>query len=53
MSRARDILEAESENDEVRSWTCETCNTMVEGDGPHCRSCASYWEDVRNGLFDD
>lgn len=45
--------QADAEAAEVRSWTCATCDTMVETEGEHCRACAAYWSDVRNGLFDD
>lgn len=51
-SRAALLREAASEAAEVRSWTCETCDTMVETEGAHCRSCASYWQDVRDGLYE-
>ena len=49
------IREAEDEYAEVRLWYCETCDAMIEDRvaGPYCKSCAAYWEDVRNGLFDD
>lgn len=38
-------------------WQCATCPSPLDevedgGDGRHCRSCRSYWDDVRNGLFD-
>jgi hypothetical protein len=40
--------------EEEAAWSCQSCGTMVEDNhpGPHCRSCASYWQDVANGLFD-
>lgn len=56
--RALAIRQAEAEAAEVRSWTCETCDTMVEDEGPFCRSCAAYWRDLESeearsfGLFD-
>ena len=53
MSRHLLMRQAEAETEEVRGWTCQTCNTMTEGDGPHCRSCASYWADVSDGLFEE
>lgn len=53
MSKARDLIEAKAEMAEVRSWTCATCDTMVQTDGDHCTACAQYWQDVRNGVFDD
>lgn len=45
--------QAEAEAEEVRSWTCQSCDTMVETEGEHCRACAAYWADVRSGLFED
>ncbi|TCU34090.1 hypothetical protein EV129_11373 [Rhizobium azibense] len=47
--------DAESVAAEERSWKCESCDKMIEehGDGPHCRHCAMYWEDVRKGVFGD
>jgi predicted adenine nucleotide alpha hydrolase (AANH) superfamily ATPase len=44
---------AEAEYDEVRSWTCLTCDTMVEEEGKHCRSCKQYWLDVESGVFEE
>lgn len=42
------------ELDEVRSWKCESCDTLIETENSrYCRACAAYWEDVRNGLFED
>ena len=41
------------EADLVRSWTCQSCDTMVQGEGDHCRACTAYWADVAAGLFDD
>lgn len=52
MSRATLIRDAQAEYEEVSSWTCETCNTMTECEGPYCRACAAYWQDVRDGMFD-
>jgi hypothetical protein len=46
------VREAEIEAAEVRTWTCETCDTMTEPDERYCLHCKLYWEDVRNGLFD-
>jgi hypothetical protein len=47
------VHEAEAEAAEVRSWFCETCDTMTEDGEKHCLSCKSYWADVESGLFDD
>lgn len=54
-SRPHRIRLAANENDAVRQWVCATCDSMTEPEqsGPHCWACASYWADVRNGLFDD
>lgn len=33
---------------------CASCPTILEDhEKTYCRSCASYWEDVGNGLFDE
>ena len=53
MSRHLLMRHAQAEAEEVRGWTCQTCSTMTDNEGPYCRYCASYWEDVRNGLFDE
>lgn len=48
------VRDAEQEAEEVRSWTCETCNTMIEDeDSKFCRSCREYWADVQSGMFED
>lgn len=54
MSRISDLGEARVEMDEARSWVCASCDKMIEEneEGSYCRSCASYWKDVQNGLFD-
>lgn len=44
---------AATEAMEVRSWTCETCNLMVDDGERYCRHCGPYWEDVKNGLWED
>jgi hypothetical protein len=45
---------AAAEHAEARSWTCGSCDTLVEQDGErYCRSCAAYWRDVEAGVFDD
>lgn len=57
MVKAAPLLrQAEAEVAEVRSWTCASCDTMVEDgseDRGYCRSCDAYWRDVGDGLFDD
>lgn len=42
---AIEVLEAET-------LMCRSCTTIVEAPG-YCRTCADYWNDVRNGLWDD
>jgi hypothetical protein len=37
---------------EQENIKCETCEAPVLEDGKYCLFCKSYWEDVRNGLFD-
>lgn len=44
--------EIELEIIEAETLKCRSCDTIVEVAG-YCRHCADYWEDVRNGLFDD
>jgi hypothetical protein len=34
-------------------WQCLTCSGVVEEGSVHCRHCAAYWEDCRNGLWSD
>jgi rubrerythrin len=35
-------------------WHCRSCNKIFEQneEGPYCWACRTYYEDVRNGLFD-
>ncbi len=47
------MTEAIAEAEEARSWTCASCDTLIEDQGPHCRSCAAYWADVDAGLYDE
>jgi hypothetical protein len=53
MGKLNDLNEARAEDKEARSWKCESCTTLVEIEGTHCRTCAQYWEDVAAGVFDD
>lgn len=46
------IREALVEAEEAR-WQCETCDAPAIEDEPHCLSCKIYWEDVRDGLFNE
>lgn len=50
-----DRREAAREGADAQSWQCASCDRMIEDDStaPFCRDCASYWEDVRNGIFDE
>jgi len=35
-------------------WQCKTCTNVIASDEDiYCRHCKVYWEDVRNGLFQD
>lgn len=36
---------------EAQTLRCQTCPTIVETPG-YCVSCAAYWDDVRNGMFE-
>lgn len=47
------LPDAIAEAQEVKTWTCKTCDVMVEAHGDHCRACAQYWTDVEAGMFDD
>lgn len=53
MGRISDLKDANTENAEVKSWTCKTCDAMVQREGAYCDACAQYWIDVKNGIFDD
>lgn len=41
--------------EEVRRdrWKCETCTAPAEEESTFCLHCGMYWEDVRNGMFDE
>lgn len=39
-------------DDEPRVCAC-TQRIVDEGDEKYCRTCAAYWRDVDNDLFDD
>ena len=46
--------EAEHQAEEEQSWSCLTCDKLVEDsdtDG-YCFRCRMYWEDVQAGVFD-
>ena len=45
-------IAAKAEVEEVKSWKCRTCETIIL-EGQFCSSCQQYWDDVRNGVFDD
>ncbi len=39
---------------EDAKWKCETCPAPTENpDSRWCIHCRMYWEDCRNGLFDE
>ena len=51
-----DLHEARAEHREAISWKCASCNKMIEDqedEAIYCRSCAVYWRDVDNGLFEE
>lgn len=48
--------DAEDEVAEARSWTCMSCDTLIEDgheDRGYCRHCDAYWRDVADGMFND
>lgn len=47
MPKRIDVPTALAMMDELRSWTCDSCDTMIEDGhpGPHCRRCAQDWQD--------
>lgn len=48
------IQKAELELQEDNLTTCKSCGSPSDEEySPYCRNCGTYWEDVRNGLFDD
>lgn len=47
------VADAAAVAQEVRNWTCKTCDMMVEAEGDHCSACTQYWQDVESGVFDD
>ena len=53
MSQAQEIRrEIAAEVLEAETLTCRSCTKIVEVPG-YCRHCADYWNDVRNGLWDE
>ncbi len=46
------VHEALTEVEEDR-WQCLTCSDAREENGDYCMSCRMYWEDCRNGLWED
>lgn len=32
---------------------CKSCSDLAIDGQEYCRSCKWYWDDVRNGFFDD
>lgn len=51
--RAARRREAKLQADDASTWKCETCETIVDQGARYCWPCGSYWEDCRNGLWDD
>lgn len=53
--RKSNLAEAKAQDAEERSWWCSTCDKMIEEHekGSYCRLCRMYWDDVRNGAFDE
>lgn len=52
MPRLRKVEIAKIMDEEPRA--CATCATILaEDDETYCPTCASYWRDVDNGLFED
>lgn len=52
MPKSSRRFEARLQADDASTWKCHTCETIIES-GDYCWPCSSYWEDVRNGLWDD
>lgn len=50
MGRAREIRDAEQQCED-EAWQCRTCSAPAQEDGPFCRQCEMYWDDVDAGLF--
>lgn len=48
------VRDALIENEDRKADLCDTCdNPADETTEPYCVHCASYWQDVREGLFDE
>jgi hypothetical protein len=48
-----DLREAMAENEEREGDLCRTCSAAAEEPWePYCASCATYWKEVDEGLFD-
>lgn len=47
------MLQVPIDQEESR-WKCETCPGVTENDDSRwCIHCRMYWEDCRNGLYDE
>lgn len=33
--------------------TCATCSTIVDEGERYCPYCKSYWQDIKNGLYEE
>lgn len=54
MSKAHDLIEAETESESTNAWKCKTCDRPRQDEqGEYCLHCKFYWEDVSAGCFDD
>lgn len=39
--------------DEDAALWCRSCTSTAEEGSSYCAHCASYWQDIDNGLFDE
>lgn len=53
--REERIADALIEAEAAASIQCVSCAAVIDDDAtaPYCRNCKSYWDDVRDGMFDD
>jgi hypothetical protein len=49
------VDEARAAVEECRrdEWKCRTCRAPTAEDSEYCWSCESYWNDCRDGLWDE
>lgn len=48
-----DVREAEEIAERDSVGKCQTCTGLAEEGDVYCWHCRSYWDDVRNGVFQD